>query len=149
MENLPEIKDIHIPDGVSIFPLAYGWWIILFGVIFAIVLIKLILLIIRTSKKFYALNTLKNISTDKPVLTAVSVSELLRRICILKYKNANALYGQSWIDFLNLHTKDKLSGNAAKLLEYAPYMDINTTDYTQTDAEKLKIFAKNWIGVNL
>ena len=27
MDNLPELRDIHLPsDGVSIFPLAYGWW---------------------------------------------------------------------------------------------------------------------------
>ncbi len=149
MENLPEIRDIHIPEGVSVFPLAYGWWIILLCIILIIVLIKISFWIIRTSKKYYALNELKQISIDKPVSTAVFVSELLRRICILKYKEANVLYGQDWIDFLNLHTRDKLTGKAAKLLGYAPYMDINATDYTKIEAEKLKNFAKNWIGANL
>ncbi len=149
MENLPEIKDIHIPDGVSVFPLAYGWWVIFISLILAAILTKIIFWAIRTSKKHYALETLNNITTDKPILTAVSVSELLRRICLVKYKEANILYGQDWIDFLNLHAKDKLTGDVAKLLVYAPYMDVNTLKYTREDAEQLKNFAKTWIGANL
>ena len=33
MDNLPELRDIHLPEGVSAFPPAYGWWVILFGVL--------------------------------------------------------------------------------------------------------------------
>ena len=39
-DNLPELRDIHLPDGVSAFPLAYGWWVIGLSIIGAIVLIK-------------------------------------------------------------------------------------------------------------
>lgn len=28
MDNLPELRDIHVPDGVSAFPPAYGWWVV-------------------------------------------------------------------------------------------------------------------------
>ena len=31
--NLPELRDIHLPDGVSAFPPAYGWWVILATII--------------------------------------------------------------------------------------------------------------------
>ena len=30
-QNLPELRDIHLPEGVSAFPPAYGWWVILGG----------------------------------------------------------------------------------------------------------------------
>ena len=34
MNNLPEIRDIQIPDGVSFFPVAYGWWVVLAAGVF-------------------------------------------------------------------------------------------------------------------
>ena len=50
MKNLPEIHDIYIPDGVSMFPLAYGWWVILGSIIAAFFLIKIILSEAKTMK---------------------------------------------------------------------------------------------------
>lgn len=149
MDNLPEFKDIHIPDGVSVFPLAYGWWVILSAIILLIVTIKFFLWAVKTSRKYYALKMLQKINTKKPIESAVKISELLRRICIYKYKNANVLYAQEWIDFLNSKAKVKINGKYAKLLEYAPYMDANNNTYTQDDAEAIKEFAKQWIGVNV
>ena len=108
MENLPEIKDIQLPDGVSVFPLAYGWWVILAGIIFLFILIKLIVWGIKTSRKHYALKKLSQISVDSPVHAAVNMSELLRRICIVKYPQANSLYGNEWLQFLSEHTRNTL-----------------------------------------
>lgn len=149
MKNLPEIHDIYIPDGVSMFPLAYGWWVILSSLIAIFFLAKLILWSIRTSKKKYALNTLKNIDTSSPVDAALKMSELLRRICNVKYKKASALYGKEWIDFLNEKSSHKISGDTANLLIYAPFMDIEDKTYQTETAVELKNFCKNWIGVNL
>jgi len=149
MKNLPEIHDIYIPDGVSIFPLAYGWWIILGGIVAAFFLIKFILWSIKTSKKYYALTVLKNIDTTSPVDAALKMSELLRRICNIKYKKASALYGKDWIDFLNEKSSYKISGDTANLLIYAPFMDVKNNTYQAKTAAELKDFCKNWIGVNL
>lgn len=149
MDNLPEIRDIHIPDGVSLFPIAYGWWVILACLIGIILLIKFIALAIRTSKRIYALKQLKNINTDTPVAAAIKISELLRRICHFKFKKASALYGDDWIKFLNEHTSHKISDDCAKLLIYAPFMNIEDKSYSQQTAEELKTFCKHWIGANL
>ena len=149
MDNLPEIRDIHIPEGVSLFPIAYGWWVILLGFIGAIILVKLIALAIRTSKRIYALKQLKDIDTDKPVVAAIKFSELLRRICHFKFKEASALYGDDWIKFLNGHTSHKIADDCAKLLIYAPFMNIDDKSYSSQTAEELKAFCKYWIGANL
>ncbi|MBO5038775.1 MAG: DUF4381 domain-containing protein [Alphaproteobacteria bacterium] len=149
MNNLPEIRDIYIPDGVSFFPIAYGWWVLLTGLFLLFFMIKLLLLGIKKSKKHYALKTLKNINANSPVTAAIEMSELLRRICTVKYKEAAALYGQEWIDFLNNHTEDKLSGDEANLLMYAPFMKEQNSPFNEMAAEKLKTFCKNWIGANL
>lgn len=149
MDNLPEIRDIHIPDEVSLFPIAYGWWVILAGLIGAVVLVKLIIIAIRTSKRLYALKQLKNIDTVSPVVAAIKFSELLRRVCHLKFKEASALYGDDWIKFLNEHTSHKIADDCAKLLIYAPFMNIEDKSYSQQTAEELKAFCKHWIGANL
>ena len=52
MNNLPEIRDIQIPDGVSFFPVAYGWWVVLAAGVFAFMIIKIILKKKKEEKKF-------------------------------------------------------------------------------------------------
>ena len=139
MNNLPEIRDIQIPDGVSFFPVAYGWWVVLAAGVFAFMIIKIILKLRRISKRRYAFKELEEIS------------ELLRRICILKYPEASSYYGEKWIDFLNQHTPSPLSPQAAKLLKFAPFMNgsENSRTYVPQDAESLKDFCRKWIGENL
>ena len=149
MNKLPEIRDIYVPESVSFFPLAYGWWVLLVGAISLFFVIKLSALGIRTSKKRYALNALKKISLNNPIAAAIEMSELLRRICTVKYKEAAALYGQDWIAFLNKHAEDKLSGDEAKLLIYAPFMKNQNNTFNELTAKKLKTFCRNWIGANL
>ena len=149
MNNLPQIHDIYVPENVSIFPLAYGWWVILFAIIGFVFLIKFILWSISTSKKIYALNRLKKITIDEPINAAIMMSELLRRICAVKYEEAQSLYGQQWIDFLNSHCSIKLSTGAAQLLIYAPFMNKNDSLYGSNVAAELKSFCKQWIGANL
>jgi len=149
MNNLPEIHDIYIPNSVSVFPLAYGWWVILAIVIGSVFFIKFILWSIKTSKRIYALKKLKKIETNEPVDAAIQISELLRRICAYKYKEASALYGNEWIAFLSNHCSVNLSENAAKLLVFAPFMDKKDNSYDISTALELKTFCKTWIGANL
>lgn len=149
MDNLPELRDIHIPEGVSVFPPPYGWWVILGGILAAFVLVELVLLIRRKSKKLYALRLLNNIHADNTILSAVQMSEILRRICVYKYNEAVTLFGQDWIDFLNLHAKQKISGKPAQLLLVAPYVSKDTKTYSAEDVQKLRDFCQKWIGENL
>ena len=98
-DNLPELRDIHLPDGVSTFPIANGWWLILAGIILLFLLIQFILYLRRYSKARYALKLLREISAENIIDAAKQMSEILRRICILKYKEAAALLGPDWIVF--------------------------------------------------
>lgn len=147
--NLPELRDIHLPDGVSPFPVAYGWWLILAGIILGVLAVQFILYLRRYSKSRYALKLLRNISTLNAVYAAQQMSEILRRICVFKYKDAAILAGQDWIDFLNKHSKEKIQGPLAELLVNAPYIPEEKSSYSSDDAEKLRNFCQNWIGENL
>lgn len=143
------IRDIYIPKGVDIFPLAYGWYVILIGVVALFFAIKLSVWALKTSKKRFALRELKNIDTDKPVDAAIKMSNLLKRICKIKHKDATTLYGKDWIDFLNNTSRLPTDKNAMELLAYAPFMDKNSSKFSKVDAGNLKEFCKMWIGDNI
>nr|QIM10594.1 hypothetical protein PlAlph_4860 [uncultured Alphaproteobacteria bacterium] len=147
--NLPELRDIHLPaEGISIWPLAWGWWLIAAFIAVLFCGIWLYRLWQRKSKKLYALKLLSGLDGKSPS-AAVKLSEILRRICIYKYPQASSLSGQEWIDFLNSHGRTKLEGGAACLLLEAPYVNPQTSVYNPADFEKLKVFCRSWIGENL
>lgn len=149
MGDLPQFRDIQMPDGVSFFPIAYGWWVLLLAVIFLFIGVKVFITFWKSRKKYYSLKKLEAISTDNPIQAAMDISELLRRISLFKYRKSCALSGQDWIDFLNQHSAEPLSPQNAEFLSFAPFMSLSDTRYTPDDAKELKNFCKNWIGGNL
>ena len=150
MDNLPELRDIHLPtEGVSVFPLAYGWWIVLFAILLLFVFIKFIIWIRKNSKKLYAKYLLEKNANGNSIQDAVSMSEILRRICLNRYPEAVSLVGNEWIDFINSKTQNKLSEKSSNLLKDAPYIPTDTKMYTEEDVKDLRIFCFEWIGENL
>lgn len=144
--NLPLLKDIHLPPEITMFPLGY-WWIVLIAIIIAVIAgYKLFLWGRKKSKKRYALRLLQK-AENNDLKSACEISNILRRICLYKYPEAKALYNRPWIDFLNEHCSQKLEGKAAELLIYAPYAVENV--YLPQDYDSLRNFCKLWIGENL
>ena len=148
-DNLPELRDIHIPNNLPDFPLGYGWWVVIIGCILAWLMFKSIRFAIIKSKKRYAINLIKNTSSDNVQKSASAMSEILRRICVYKYPEAMVLSGNDWVEFLNQHSKSKLEDKTAKLLIDAPYMPSNSKSYDTEILQKLKNFCLKWIGENL
>ena len=148
-DNLPELRDIHLPlTEISFFPPAWGWWVMLAVLATLGVAVWLIRTALRKSKKRYALRLLENARRPDPA-SAVKMSQILRRICVYKYKSAAALFGIDWIEFLNRHSKVKISGKAARLLLDAPYMNAASKSYDSSDIADLYRFCRSWIGENL
>ena len=147
--NLPELRDIHLPEGVSIFPPAYGWFVILAVIFVAYLSYVLIAYLRRKSKKIYAVKMLNNLQNDDIIGSAKQVSIILRKICLFKYKNAVSLKARDWAEFLNNHSKTKLSLKSASLLIDAPYINISSSTYNEQDLVELKNFATSWVGENL
>ena len=111
-DNLPQLRDIHLPPDVSWWPIAYGWWLIVALVVLGVCLFYLIKYLRKKSKKLYAMHLLKNIQNDSAVLAISSMSEILRRICIYKYPQAVSLTGEEWESFLLSKTKAVVSDKA-------------------------------------
>lgn len=148
-ENLPELRDIHIPDGVSSFPPAYGWYVILVAAIAVFVLFRLYQNWRLRSRRLYALRLLSTLDTNDMVGSAVKISELLRRICVFRYPEAVSLSGKAWIDFLQAHGQTKLPAASSELLLNAPYMKPGNSRYDRGHLQGLITFARAWIGENL
>ena len=148
-DNLPELRDIHLPsEGVSAFPPAYGWYVIILALVGLWLLWRGFLVLRRKSKKRYAFRLLSAYPQNN-IDSAVQMSNLLRRICVLKFPQATALFGQEWIDFLNQHGKKKILGQPAKLLINAPYIKPTSLEYSAEDVAQLRDFCREWIGENL
>lgn len=148
-DNLPELRDIHMYDGVSVWPLGYGWWVIIVGIILLFAAIKLAIYLRRKSKKLYALYLIKNIADSNIINATAQISEILRRICIYKYPQAVALSGGEWQNFLQQHCKKELDNKLFNLLINAPFMSQQTQGYAPDDLNKLRDYAVSWIGENL
>lgn len=148
-ENLPELRDIHLPDGVSIWPPAYGWWVIIGALAVIIALYEVWRFWRRKNKKLYALRLLGKVQEQNVVQSAREMSEILRRICVFKYPEAATIFGKSWIDFLNNHSKLKISGNDALLLSDAPFISIQSQTFNSQNLEAVRKFCQAWIGENL
>lgn len=150
MDNLPQLRDIHLPeDGVSIFPLAYGWWGILIAVFLVYLAAIFFVWLRRASAKIYARHLLADANDDNPVRAATQMSEILRRICVRKYPDAVALSGKKWIEFLNSKSKLQIDDEAAKLLNDAPFAREGDVRYQKDKLYRLRQFCYVWIGENL
>ncbi|MBR1605220.1 MAG: DUF4381 domain-containing protein [Alphaproteobacteria bacterium] len=148
-DNLPELRDIHLPEGVSFFPPAYGWYVIVITVILCVVMVKLYKMWVQKSRKKYALKILAELDTDEIITSVARISELLRRICIYRYPQAVALSGEDWWNFIARHSQVKLSTSSKDLLLNAPYMNIKSQKYQTQNLQEITSFAQSWIGENL
>lgn len=109
-QALAQLKDIHLPDPISWWPLAPGWYglmLITLGlaVWFALILHKRL----RDAKpKKQALELLilykqQEEITKNTQITSAKISELLRRVALVYFprETVASLRGEAWIDFLN------------------------------------------------
>lgn len=104
MEGLP-LRDIHLPGGVSLWPLAPGWWALLIALM--ILTFVVVRLWRRRSLRRYSLTQLRAIerqfASDGDARRLVTdISTLLRRVC-LTYRPRDtvaSLTGKAWRDAL-------------------------------------------------
>ena len=150
-KNLP-LRDIHLPDPVSWWPLAPGWWLL---ALLCIAAVSLCFLLWRRrqrylSSAFYQAKTeLERIrwkfdlDQNATGLTE-ELSILLRRISISLYgrRQTASLVGQDWLLFLDQHGGGgAFSNGAGRVLIDAPYRPVSGN----INAEALLQLVSDWI----
>lgn len=120
-DPLAELKDIHIPSSVDIWPPAYGWWLV--ALIALLCLIGLSRFLMKKRKcslaKRQALAELKTINADLSNWP-LTLNTLLKRVAQSYFPALpiQSLYGEQWTQFLSLALPEKQRAdfNASMLL---------------------------------
>ncbi|MFQ3235466.1 MAG: cbb3-type cytochrome oxidase subunit 3 [Paraglaciecola sp.] len=133
MAPLSELKDIHLPDAIGFWPLAYGWWlllmVIILGVGWGIALWRKNHH--RGRAKRQALLLLADINATQPTWPG-QLNTLLKRLAMVYFPKhqVSKLYGNDWRIFLVSQLPDKkqtLFAEKFNLLQTHCYQPASTT----------------------
>lgn len=134
---LDQLKDIHLPEPVGLWPLAWPWWLMLIALI--LIVVFTILYKKKSRWKKLAINQLKQLNesqSDYPL----QVNRLLKQITVstLGFKQSAPLSGLEWLTFLNNQTKTELFTGPLTALAEAPDNPNVTLDHNQLKQSCLK-----------
>lgn len=143
-----QLQDIHTPQAVGWWPLAWGWWCLI-----ALLLVVTVILIraifkhfkLRQAKKA-ALQALADIEVDStPIAQVKAINNILKRV-VLAYCNRDEvaqLTGSKWASWLNDRCKKGPAFDATLIsLAYQPTCN-------EEQAQRFKQQAIAWITNNL
>lgn len=107
-EILEQLKDIHLAEPASWWPLAWGWWVLIVLVTMSVIFSIFVIIQFRRRRfaKRKGLKLLKQINpndADWPI----QLHQLLRRVCLSYYptEQTASLFGEKWVSFLVAQTK--------------------------------------------
>jgi hypothetical protein len=154
-QSLEQLKDIHLPNPIGWWPIAWGWYLL--GLLIITLLATLSYCIWkyykRTGAKREALTLLKQyFQTYKAERNCQSssaqVSELMRRVALAYFprEEVASLQGEAWIAFLNNHSKTVNFAPIKELILELPYRTkVLASNTPNPDLTPLFTCAKAWI----
>ena len=146
-DPLAQLRDIHVPNEVSTWPLDWGWWVAIAVVLIALFyLFKVITAHIRHNKaRKQALALLETISAQQSNWP-VALNSILKRTAMSYYPTHQVagLYGKQWQAFLTSALKSsdrKLESDLGLLVSNVYQAPPNPSDF-----EPCKGAVKNWLS---
>jgi len=151
------LRDIHLPDDPSMWPLAIGWWLVI--VLIVVMIYFFLKKISQLRKQKQLINLMQkelnviNLAFKKHKNNhqlACEISELLKRFVrhILKDNQAASLSGNAWIGYLNKQSNSEIFTPFISELTQAQYQP-----HCEFDASRLiatvRIFFPTVIKSNL
>ena len=152
---LSQLKDIHLPETPSAWPLAIGWWMLIALLILMLVGLCYFIrrhLRIRKQKKmlFTEFSMLEEKLQQSPTKTVISETNiLLRRMALLFYPNTKvaSLTSSDWLEFLDKSGEtQEFSQGAGRILIDAPYRSEDIEK--EFKADKLIALIHHWLSKN-
>ena len=151
--DLSGLRDIHLPEIPSVWPLPLRFWIVLSSLFLCVFLVRLLWRYIhRVTAKKYANNEVESLTikfSGNSYKIASEICLLLRRIAVMKFgrRNVADLSGKKWRQFLESTTKKPVfSGDAGDIVENI--MFIPAEQFRYKDVSVLVSAAKEWIAEN-
>ena len=141
---LAQMKDIHTPETIGVWPLAPGYWLLLLSIIVVIVSAIWLFKYYRNSRaiKKAALAELHQLNTDEPEL-AIAINAILKRAA-MSYRNRESiasLAGQHWYDWLDRSMPSADKGKISVLLTKR----YQASGLSDVDKKQLLQLAEIWI----
>jgi hypothetical protein len=150
MDPLAELRNIHLPDPVSSYPTAPGWWLL------ATLILVCTYLLIRWLIRYWRSNRYRRVgisqlneifkqfeANEDAKQYLASFSELLKRLALTIYprEQVASLTGEEWVAFLDRSAKSKaFSMGAGQVLMYSTY-----EREASFDVQELHQLGLNWI----
>jgi hypothetical protein len=146
------LRDIHLPEPISWWPPAPGWWILLF--LSLLLCFTAWLLYKRRQKKKHQRASMQSLTIiragfDKDQNNAKLLRELsvlMRRSCITFYPRelSAGLTGEQWLGFLDATSANKeFSDGIGKILASAPYLPEQSK--IDIDSHALLNLCESWL----
>jgi len=147
MDPLSQLQDIHLPEQINNYPLAYGWWIL------AAILLSLTLWLVRRLLKKRQLNQAKKQAVNLLVNTELASDEIFATVkwAALQYfprQQVANLYGEDLQRFLTITLPKKQQQNFASLWQSAIEHQYKL-EQDDTDISSLKTAALSWLKLAL
>ena len=159
-EQLAQLHDIRLPQEISGWPLAPGWWLALGLILLATIITVLVIILKRRTLKYVALRELERLriqSGDASSMNtlATEVGVLIRRV-VLSRKSFGQLasaHSDVWQSFLMTAPKGMSESIASFIVTapYSPLMSSNDNAHSKISSndiptkEALINETKNWI----
>lgn len=131
-----ELRDIHLPNAISWWPPAPGWWLTAILIIVALVLLVLgIRYLLRPTMKKQAMTIINYIAknyerTNDSKLCLTELSVLLRRVAITKNSINAGLTGPAWLQYLDQGIgQPEFSQGVGKVFLSGPYQPSFDNDH--------------------
>lgn len=154
-DPLADLRDWHLPDPVSWWPPAPGWWLVATGILVALVLVARLWLRrrSRTSLQRAARRELERLGHELAAdgdrrRYLAELSRLLRRLALARYPRAQvaSLTRDDWLAFLDATGgAGEFSDGVGRMLVESAYRPADEINF---DPERLAALVRRWIEVN-
>lgn len=153
-ELLSKMHDIEGLDQIGIWPLAIGWWLIIFSIVLTLVCLMFFYVRRKNYKNSWlyiayndlvALENSLTAQSNKYVVTELSL--LLRQIAVKKYPRevCASVSGTAWLVWLTAHDPKQFNWlKYGQMLVLGPYRQ-NLSGLENTDLIVLINAAKRWV----
>ncbi|ACV27392.1 DUF4381 domain-containing protein [Kangiella koreensis] len=129
---LEQLRDIHLPDDVSWWPLAIGWWVVL-AIIIAVITLLIAKAIVQQRRKRYArfaLIELEDIKHSDNKDWLIQTHQIMRRasLCYFPKSQVASMDTKHWVILLYQTGSDIWTQQNLQLLEEGVYRNPDTID---------------------
>ncbi len=149
MDPLAQLKDIHLPEQINHYPLAYGWWLLALMIVVTLALVTRAWLNSRKLNKAKK-QALSHLSNDKLELNDIISIIKWGSLQYFPRQQIAALYGDELVNFLIKQLPEKSQqASFIDVLKQAINQQYQATESAELELSEVKAAASQWLNLAL